>query len=67
MFDECGIMLSRHTEFFSNTDSFGQSLVAEILEPMTMEYIFLSQLAEELDADLAKIDAALEEIRAMGG
>jgi hypothetical protein len=67
MFDEHGVILSRHIAFFSGTDSFGQSLITEIIEPVAEECKFLSQMAEELDSSLEKIDAALDEVRAMGG
>lgn len=67
MFDEYGKVVSRYIDFFSGTDSFGQSLVTEILEPLLGEYKFLSHMAEELEANLIKLDADLAEIRSMGG
>jgi hypothetical protein len=66
MFDGYGKLISNYIDFFSSTDFFGQSLITEILEPSLGEYKFLSYMAEELEANLVKIDAALAEIRAMG-
>jgi hypothetical protein len=66
MFDEYGKLISHYIDFFPSTDFFGQSLITEILEPLLGEYKFLSCMAEEMEANLVKIDAALAEIRAMG-
>ena len=50
---------------FHEADSFGQSLMADIIEPMMSECKSLAHMAEETHRILADIDAALEEVRSI--
>jgi len=66
MIDITGVILIKAQEIFSGTDSFGQSLIGEIIEPAAAECISLVQIGIEFEARLAGIDSALAEVRAMG-
>ena len=66
MNDIIGVILIQARELFSGTDSFGESLIGEIIEPVAAECIALGQIMAEVEIRLASIDAALAEVRAMG-
>jgi len=66
MTDITGVILIQAQGLFSGTDSFGQSLIGEIIEPAAIECLALVQTAAEFETQLAGIDSALAEIRAMG-
>ena len=66
MFENTGAILARSQGLFSGTDSFGESLIGEIIEPVMDQCKALGQMAEEVETHWANINAALAEVRAMG-
>ena len=65
MFEEHGIILARAQLVFYGTDTFGNSLINDIIEPLVGECRALGQMAEELKYQIIDIDTALAEVRAM--
>jgi hypothetical protein len=67
MFEELVYTLSSNRDIFPSTDPFGQSLIAEVLDPMIAMCASLAEMAGTIDGLLAGINASLAEIRSMEG
>jgi hypothetical protein len=60
-------VLVQCTEFFSGTDTFGQSIIDEILEPMSGQLCALIEMVEKQAEYIREIDLHLAETQSMTG
>jgi len=67
MFNELRIVLSIAQTLFALTDKFGESLLGEVINPADDQLKMLEQMTEEAETQWKRLDALLDEVRAMTG